>query len=202
MQSSRRFALAVAIFVVAYVCFLVIWIQAKSYYGRALTGLAAPLAGMTAGFRITESHHGDDIAALHFTRPVMTRKGMGDVDIDLKISTSNYTFNVPLTLALVASLFPFFRWRKRYLLEAMSLLVCVHLLYIYSYCVFQLYYQMSQKGVETPSAPVRYFLEFTWAFTDNMIIRFEPFLISIYLWLRNARRQRTVKTKKGRAKRS
>jgi hypothetical protein len=99
----------------------------------------------------------------------MTRHGIDDLLLDLKIEVSKYSFNVPLTFALVAGLFPIFKWQKRSLIE----------------CTLQLFYNLTQVGIKTPSKALQFFLQFMWAFTDNMIIRFEPFLVAIYLWLRN-----------------
>lgn len=120
-----------------------------------------------------------------FSRRILTTKGLADFVVDIKIDVSKYSFNVPLTFALVAGLFPFFRWRKRYVAEALVILVFVHLLYIYSLCNLKLFYQIAAIEKTPPSISVQYILEFIWAFTDNMIIRFEPFLIAVYLWLRN-----------------
>ena len=38
--------------------------------------------------------------------------------------------------------------------------------------------------IMVPPKWVQFTVQFMWGFTDNLIIRFEPFLIAVYLWLR------------------
>ncbi len=116
---------------------------------------------------------------------MITKKGLGEILADLEIDVSHFTYNVPLTIALVAGLFPFFRWRKRYLVEIVLLLLFVHLLYIYLFCTLQVFYKLWQSEPRGHSGSVQQlFLEFMWTFTQNLVIPFEPFLVAVYLWLR------------------
>lgn len=185
MRLRNRIFWGALIFLLTYAAALFVWIQIKPAYGTVLTQMGSRLAGWTAGLEVEKIAHGKEDATVTFTRPLLTGRGLADYLIELKISVSNYSFNVPLTFALVTALLPFFRWRKKSLLEAGLILVCIHLLYIYSYCNLELFYNLSKSGIKTPSRPVQYLLQFMWAFTDNMIIRFEPFLVAVYLWLRN-----------------
>jgi hypothetical protein len=40
------------------------------------------------------------------------------------------------------------------------------------------------RGIEPMNKIKLAFYQFLWSFTDNMVIRFEPFLIGIYVFLR------------------
>lgn len=163
----------------------------KPYYGHLLSQIGAVMASKYPQCNVESVHQGQEDTTITFSKPVMTSKGMGDIVFDFKIPVSNYTFNVPLTFALVFALYLYFKWKKRYLIEASAMLVGTHLLYIYSFCSLHLlkFIVNSQDGIVygiiPPSIGVQYFFEFLWAFTDNMIIRFEPFLMAVYLWLRS-----------------
>lgn len=173
------------VFLTAYIIFLLLWIQIKPYYGNLLTHAGGILAGLTAGAELEKVVHEEDMARVSYARTVMSGGNVGEVLLDFKLSVSNYSFNVPISFALAAGLFVFFRWRWRYLLEVSFILVFVHVLYIYSYCTLNLFRELTKAGLKNPSASVQFSLQFLWAFTDNMVIRFEPFLVSAYLWLRN-----------------
>jgi len=183
----------IVLFVMTYSVFLILWIQVKPYYGSMLTHIGSRLSAWSAGARAEEVRHGREVATITFAYPVVTQQGSGDILLDIKIAVSRYSFNVPLTFALVAGLFPFFRWRVRSLIEACFILLFIHLLCIYFFCSLQLFYHLAQAGVKTPSKTLQFFLQFMWAFADNMIIRFEPFLVAVYLWFRNREGIRMVK---------
>lgn len=104
--------------------------------------------------------------------------------IAIPVKTSSYTFNAPLTFAIVATLCPFIRRRARATIEVMIVLVGVHLLYVASLETKLLSEVLTSRGVETGRRISTIFYEFLWTFTDNMVIRFEPFLIGFYMFLR------------------
>lgn len=184
MRLRAKVAVSVCIFMVSYVLLLLLWIQIKPYYGGILTRLGAHLAGATAGAELEKVIQERDVATVSYARTVMKAGNVGEVLMDFKISVSNYSFNVPLSFALMAALFVFFRWHGRYVLEVSLILVLVHILYIYSYCTLSLFREMANAGLKNPGLGLQFSLQFLWAFTDNMVIRFEPFLVAAYLWLR------------------
>ena len=184
MQPKNRLLLGTLIFLVSYPLILLAWIQLKPYYGSGLTQMGTHLSALTMGCIVEKVAAGKEDTKVSFVHSILTRRGLADLEIDVRLSVSSYSFNVPLTLALIASLFPVFRWRKRSLFEAAFILVSIHLLYVYSYCCLQIYYVLLRAGVISKSMAGQLFWEFLWAFTDNMVIRFEPFLLAVYLWLR------------------
>jgi len=185
MPPRNRVIISCTVFLTAYIIFLLLWIQLKPYYGNLLTHTGGILAGLTAGAELEKVVHEEDMARVSYARTVMSEGNVGEVLLEFKLSVSNYSFNVPVSFALAAGLFVFFRWRWKYLLEVLFVLVFVHVLYIYSYCTLNLFRELTKAGLKNPSASVQFSLQFLWAFTDNMVIRFEPFLVSAYLWLRN-----------------
>jgi hypothetical protein len=184
MLPKNKIFLAVGVFFLSYALFLAIWVQVKPFYGSLLAHVGAPLAAWTTGARLDEIVHGKEVADLIFYYFAVTSQGSGDVLIDVKIAVSNYSFNVPLTFSLIAALFVFFRWRPGALLEAGLILVLIHLSYIYFHCTLQIFYQLAMGQIFVPPKWVQFLLQFMWGFTDNLIIRFEPFLITVYLWMR------------------
>jgi hypothetical protein len=196
MRQRNSIIWGIVLFFITYSVVLILWIQVKPYYGNTLTHVGSRLAAWSAGFRVETVHHGKEVATITFAYPVLTKHGMGDILLDVKIAVSQYSFNVPLTFALVAGLFPFFRWRARSLIEACIILLFIHLLYISFFCSLQLFYHLAQAGIKTPSKPLQFFLQFMWAFADNMVIRFEPFLVAVYLWFRNREGIRMVRAGK------
>ena len=185
MQWKNKALLSLLIFMLSYPAYLVAWIKIKSYYSYGMTHVGAFLASATMGTSIKKIVIDEEDAKIRFVRPLYKGSKRADLVMDVIVSVSNYSFNAPLSMALVTALFPLFRWRRRSIVEVIVLLVFVHLLYIYSFCCLQQYYVLVRSGIKAHSQVTQLFWEFLWSFTDNMIIRFEPFLVVIYLWFLN-----------------
>ena len=108
--------------------------------------------------------------------------------IEIVVKTSVYTFNTPLSVAIMACFYPYLRSRHRRLyrvyLEALLLLLLVHLLYVFSLEGESVRSGMVRLGYKSREFMSIFFWQFLWQFTDNMIVRFEPFLLGAYLYLR------------------
>jgi hypothetical protein len=74
--------------------------------------------------------------------------------------------------------------RKRAYGEALAILVSVHFLYVFSLDTKELTEVFMDRGLEAHSVPRLFVYQFLWGFIDNMVIRFEPFLIGFYMFLR------------------
>jgi hypothetical protein len=172
--------MAVAIFLLVYFFSLLVWIQAKNYYGYAVTLTASKVVSGLKDVKLDGLERKADIIQATFA-PLTGDTGML---IDVPIQTSNYTFNVPLTLAVMAGLYLFLRRRKRAYAEALAILVGVHLLYVFSLEIKVLTEILMNRGFETVNVTQIAVYQFLWGFTDNMVIRFEPFLIGFYMFLR------------------
>ncbi len=185
MRLKNKILLSFGIFILSYLASLILWIHVKSYYGLVLSKLGSYFASATMNCRIESFSKGKEVTKINFSKLISTTKGIGKLSIDVSISVSNYSFNIPLTIALIASLFPFFKWKKRYILEAFTILILVHILYIYSYCCVHIYHILAKVGVQKLTSTGQIFWESLWTFTDNFVIRFEPFLLTLYIWFRN-----------------
>jgi hypothetical protein len=166
----------------------VAWIQVKPYYGQFIAQASGYLSSWGMGAHLENVSQEKNMTKLRIAKPVQDGLRSGDLVLDLQLSVAAYSFNVPLTFALMASLFPLFRWRKRYLLEAVLILMAIHMLFVSSYVLLRLYVAFTQAGLMGRSQIIQFCLEFLWTFTDNLIVRFEPFLLAIYVWMRNTSR--------------
>jgi hypothetical protein len=84
----------------------------------------------------------------------------------------------------MAALYPFIRRRLRAYGEAMAMLVAVHLIFVFSLEAKELTEVFMKQGLDVTSLPCIAAYQFLWSFTENMVIRFEPFLIGFYVFLR------------------
>ncbi len=192
MRLRNRIIVAASIFCISYLIFLIFWIRVMPYYGDVVTQISARLAASTAGFRVEKIGHGKEVTTITFARNVVTKEWSGPLLLNLNISISCYSFNVPLTFALATGLFPFLKWRKSSFIEVCFILLFIHLLYLYLFCSLQLIYPPPQVGMEAPPTAVQILVQFMWTFTNSMIMRFEPFLVAIYLWLKSTKRVEPV----------
>jgi len=170
----------VLIFLVSYLIFLILWIQVKDHYGYAITHIASRLVTLIKKVRFEEMKKEKPMILATFS-PV---RQMTDLLIDIPVNTSSYTFNAPLTFGIIAALFPFIKRRGRACAEALLILLGVHLLYVFSLEANTLTTVFIDRGLETVSKPRLFTYQFLWEFTNNMVIRFEPFLIGFYMFIR------------------
>ena len=180
LQRSKGTALrAIIIFLVAYPLFLVSWIQIKDYYGTAVTVTASKLLTLVTDVTYEGSARDGDTIEVTFS-PLSRREML----VDIPVKTSSYTFNAPLTFALMATLWLFIKKRRRAYAEALLILLCVHFLYVFSLEAKSLADTLIQRGAAKENVFRLFFTQFFWSFTDNMVIRFEPFLIGFYMFIR------------------
>lgn len=170
---------AALIFVLSYFVLLAVWLAIKSYYGMAVTSAASYAVTMLKNVDVVEILRNKDIVSVGF---IPERYGVTILKTTIDVPTSNYTFNAPLTFAIMAAFYPYLK-RKRIYLEALLILVVVHFLFVFSLEAQKLTAYLEAQGYEKPSALTRIFWEFLWGFVDNMVVRFEPFLIGAYLYL-------------------
>ncbi len=189
MYLRNKITTAIAIFIISYIVFLFLWIPAKPFYGKIIGIISAEMAAITTGVEIKKSQFDQEKIKVTFTLPYLIygEKRIKGVEIDTMIGISSFAFNIPLTFSLIFALLPLIKWKKINLIEAISILVIIHILFAYSYFCTHIFYSLAKTGVRSLTSTKQMFWEFLWTFTDNMIIRFEPFLLSAYIWLRNAK---------------
>jgi hypothetical protein len=178
-QSKRRVLLAILVFFISYVVFLLLWIQVKDFYASGITSAASRITAGLTDSRFEQMIRKNDIIELTFSPLQNTR-----MLIDIPVKTSSYTFNAPLTFAIMAMLYVFLRKRVRAYAEALLILAAVHLLYVVSLETNLLLEVFAEQGIAGTGAPGTAFYQFLSGFTENMVIRFEPFLIGVYMFLK------------------
>lgn len=169
---------AALIFVVSYLIFLAVWLGIKGYYGMAITSIASYAITIIKNVDIVEFVKNKDIITVGF---IPQKYGVTILKTGIDIPISNYTFNVPLTFAIMAAFYPFLK-RKWIYLEAVLILVVVHLLFVFSLEGQKLTAALETQGYEKSGTATHIFWEFLWGFVNNMVVRFEPFLIGAYLY--------------------
>ena len=97
---------AVLIFVLSYLIFLTLWLVVKGYYGTAITALASYAIALIKNLDIVEFVRNKDIITVGF---IPKKYGITILKTGLDIPISNYTFNAPLTLAIMAAFYPFLK---------------------------------------------------------------------------------------------
>jgi hypothetical protein len=178
--SLNQILKTVLIFIISYFVFLILWIQVKDYYGYGMTLTASRVIAGIKDLEIDAVDQDDERVQVTFTPYKINR----DILIDIPVRTNTYTFNSPLTLAIMSSLFLFIRKRLRAYGEALLLLLIVHLLFITTFEMKELTTVLMNMKLQTVSQSRIFIYQFLWSFTDNMVIRFEPFLIGFYLFVR------------------
>ncbi len=169
-----------AVFIASYFVFLVLWIQVKDYYGQGLTTLASNIIASAKDLEIDAVDRNEERIQVTFSPYRINRA----ILIDIPVRTNTSTFNTPLTLAIMATLYPFMRKRLRAYAEAALLLLVVHMLFILTFELKELTTTLQNMKLSAVSNAQLFLYEFLWSFTDNMVIRFEPFLIGFYLFVR------------------
>ena len=167
-------------FLISYLISLIVWIQVKDYYGRGITFAVSHLITVVKDVNFEEMTQEGNIIQATFS----PQRYGSNILIDIPVKTSSYTFNAPLTFAIMAALYFFMRRRSRAYVEALLILLLVHFLYVFSLEAKELTAVLIDRGLEPSSTPRTIIYQFMWSFTDNMVIRFEPFLIGFYMFTR------------------
>jgi hypothetical protein len=170
----------ILIFLLFYFISLIFWLQVKDTYGYMITLVGSKLVAGLKDAKMEMITQEKDIIEITFS----SLKYKTNLFVYISVKTSNYTFNVPLTLAMMAGLYPFIKRRKRAYAEAGLILLIVHFLYVFSREAKSLTEIFMDRGIEVFSVTKLFVYQFLSGFTDNMVIRFEPFLIGFYIFIR------------------
>jgi len=172
------------IFVAAYIVSLVAWLGIKGYYGMAITTIASHAITLFKDVDIVSILRQGDIVSVGF---IPQKYGVTILKTTIDVPISNYTFNAPLTFAIMAAFYSFLR-RKWIYLEALLILVAVHFLFVFSLEGEKLSGALETQGYAKGGTASQIFWEFLWGFINNMVVRFEPFLIGAYLFFFRSRK--------------
>jgi hypothetical protein len=188
MQSALLKKLAartVLVFLGVYFMALLVWLPVKGGYGYLTTAIASRFAAGLTDSKVEEISSAKGVVQVTFA-PLDRRS---DMLVDIPVSISSYTFNTPLTVGILAALYPFIARRARAYSEALAMLFLVHLLFVFSFEAKELTEVFIRQGLVVQSMPRVAAYQFLWGFVDNMVIRFEPFLIGFYVFLQFGRKK-------------
>ncbi|MFI5322165.1 MAG: hypothetical protein ACHQ6U_01240 [Thermodesulfobacteriota bacterium] len=180
------------IFIVSYIIFLVLWLGIKGYYGMVITTAASHVMALLKDLDIVSIVRNKDLVSVGF---IPRKYGVTILKTTIDVPISNYTFNAPLTFSIMAAFIPFLK-RKWIYLEAILILILVHFLFVFSLEGERLSAALHTQGYAKSGTTSQIFWEFLWGFLDNMVVRFEPFLIGAYLFFFRYHRSPEKETKK------
>lgn len=188
-----RFLAPVLVFIIAYLLSLFFWIQIKDGYGFLITRISSLGLESVKDVKVEDIKKKDG----EYVVTISPERFKSMLVVDIPVKTSTYTFNAPLTFSIIAAFFLPLRRRfteqgrkdvstriLRIYLEAIGILILVHILFVFSLEGERLTGIMMSRGYEDVGVLKLGFWQFLWGFVDNMVIRFEPFLIGAYLYFR------------------
>jgi len=174
---------AVLIFFLGFIASVMIWVQVKDTYFYMITLVASKLLAWIKDASLEEiAQRGE---AFSVTMGFIKGNTYASVVVSLTSTVSRYyTFTVPLSLALFASLSLFIKRKKRAFAEAVLLLFLSHLLYVFFTEGTALTERLMLNGIE-PVNTVRFSLyQYLWKAMEFTVTSFGPFLIAAYIFVR------------------
>jgi len=180
---KKKIILSLVIFAVCYLTSLIIWVKIQDHYGKGLLSVASHLTAYVKDveFKGIMAKDGNKYGAL-FNISRQDKRFLTFITFDFSL----FTYNAPLTFAIMAALFLFIKKHLRAYTEVLIILVAIHIFYIFLSEAGRIATLLDQNNLESSSEVGLFIWQYLWGFIDAMFIRFEPFLIGIYLFLRFA----------------
>lgn len=169
------------LFTLSYIVFLPLWLTVQDYYGKGMLIVASHVTAKVKNidfFTVQKRGDGQFGAEFYFVK-----KGK-PVRLIFKFDLALFTFNAPLTFAVMTALFPVIRRRKRGYLETLLILISIHFLYVFTSEAGRITYLLDKNNLEHSSEMYQFIWQYAFGFIDALLIKFEPFLIGIYLYMR------------------
>lgn len=170
---------SILLFLFSFIIFLIIWANLGPYYSYSLVYLSSVITAKIKNITLIEIIPEKDLLTVIFSSPIRN-----DLSIFKIILSGVFTFTTPLTIAIFTALLPDIEKRKKALLELIAILLLIHFLQVFSQELYKLTYLFAKKGFESPNKMFYYLLQYFSVFMENMIIRFEPFLLGLYVFFR------------------
>jgi hypothetical protein len=186
ITGSRVFK-AVLIFLVSFVALSAVWLKTIGFYGYGVTLAASKFVAEMKDSDIEGMTREHDIVTAIFSHANAGRR----MSVDVSVRVSSFAFNVPMVAAMLLSLYPFLKRKKRAYAEAIAILVLIHIFYVFSVGALQLTKTFMAKGMEPVNLIKLSVYQFVWGATEYATMSFAPFLIVIYTFVR-FREQRRV----------
>ncbi len=185
------------IFIFALILFLFVWMKIGDYYGLAVTGVGAWTAAFFKEVSVVKQEQSGKYAIIGFLKKktvsgadvsINKNKDNGKTDdyilLQARINLFYFTFNTPLTLALIAAFYPFLS-KKTVSLDVLLMLIFIHMAYTFSMIYKELTLQLETFGYEEISFTKVLLWRSLSGFLHKMVLRFEPFLLGLYMYLKS-----------------
>jgi hypothetical protein len=158
----------------------VFWLSIEDSYGKSVLYIASKSTAMVKdvsfeGIKIKKDGYIETQFLIRYQKGIRTI---------MKFNFSSFTYNAPLTFAIMAALSLFIKNHKRAYTEALLILFLIHCFYVFTSEGGNLTNFMAKNRIKDASELQLFAWQYIWGFLDIMVIRFEPFLIGIYLYLR------------------
>lgn len=170
-------------FIVSFLLALLVWIMIGRYYGTVITSISAYAIAPVKNLKLIEiKREKENIATIFITQRYQTK----NIILLQNVNYSHFTFNVPLTIAIIVVFFPFIK-KKRVYAEVAILIVSIHIIYVFLLEGYKLTEALLKSGYEKPNQTKFYLWLYSEGFFKSMVLRFEPFLIGAYLYFSRTR---------------
>jgi uncharacterized membrane protein len=177
--AESRALRAVIIFLTAFIVLSILWIYVRGPYGYGITYVASKFTAGVKNARLEDVTIAGNTIVATFS-PLRQPNSYVDVPVSLSV----YTTNVPLILSLLIALFAFISRRKRAYAEALLILLLFHLLYVSFSELLQLTNTFMMRGIEETSLLRLSNYHFLWGLAEHASMSFAPFLIVVYIFVR------------------
>ena len=185
-QLRKRLVNISLVFIAAFVLSLALWLFVGKYYGYVITSISAhaiaPVKNLQLDLVKFDTKDKNNISTYFRTQKPLSK----NIGLLQNVNFGHFTFNVPLTIGIIAAFFPFIR-KKRVYIEVTVLVVTIHILYVFFLEGLKLTEALLRTGYEKPNEVKLVFWQFSEGFLKSMVLRFEPFLIGAYLYFSRTR---------------
>lgn len=168
------------LFIVYFIAILLLWILVKDYYGQFVAFVSSYLISWLQEPELLGITRTGEIFSVEYG--VQKNVFTGMYKFKLGLETSEFAYNVPLTLAIIAVSISYIRNYKVYIV-AILVLVLVHILYVYCFQSIKLRSLLTENNLAEFSKAGQFVYEMFWIFLKMLVIRFEPFLMGAYLYI-------------------
>ncbi|MBF0343092.1 MAG: hypothetical protein HQL06_02565 [Nitrospirae bacterium] len=176
-----------------YAVSLTIWFGVQDYYGVFIVEIAAPLIATVKGIKSELIiHRGNDVIASF----IYQGGGATHQVIDVLVKTSFYSFNAPLTFAVLSVFYPFLKLNpafKRefpsnygtylFYLQVLGSLFIFHVVIVFFMLGKDLSVMLAGMEIATARFKVELWL-FAGQFVEYIGKRVEPLLVGFYIFIR------------------
>jgi len=185
-QLRKRLINISLVFIAAFVLTLALWLFVGKYYGYVITSISAHAIAPAKNLKLDlvefDKKNKSNISTFFRTQKKLSK----NVGLRQNVNFEHFTFNVPLTVGILAAFFPFIR-KKRVYIEVAVLIITIHILYVFFFEGLRLSEALLRTGYEKPNEAKLVFWQFSEGFLKSMVLRFEPFLIGAYLYFSRTR---------------